>query len=698
MSNFFNPYFFLSLFIFPVLGVKAQTISYPKDVHILIDEKGILKPKEILTATFQPTNQSIINFGNSKATFWIRFIVDTGTEKMSYLEIGNGMLDAVILYHKKANKLIASNIIGANYPKSQKYVAISTLLFPLPTSTENIYYLKIQSNFPIEVPMKIGSLQSFMENSHKKDLFFGTYLGIMLVMGLYNLFVYFSVRDKVYLYYVLYVWTIGAFYLHLKGYMFDIFWSATPAINFYTPIFSVLPILSIIIFCRAFLRTFQYIPNFDKVFFLFTVICVGCIIGNLCGDYVITASISQLISLITLLYILVCAIICHFKGSPLARYFLLAWLIYIVSVVIFILQVAGVTASTEFTSNSVLYGTMAEVVLLSFTLAYRINILKKEKEYAQAENLRIIREQNTLLEQKVIERTTELIDLNTEVKAQNEELLQTQEELTSQRDLSELQRIELETQHSKIKSSIHASKTIQQSILPSKQQLQNILTEYAIIYLPKDEVSGDFYWIQQVGKLRILACIDCTGHGVPGAFMTTIAHSLLNRIVLLEHIYSPAKILTRLHELVYETLRQGETTNQNGMDLVIISLKTLDNQNTELHFAGAKAHLYYNKSNTMEVLRGSRKSVGGDQNIEKTFQEHTLTLPAKTRVYLCTDGYIDQNDVHRVRIGEEIFLSILQDSFHETLEIQHQHLIEYLAKQMENTQQRDDILIWSIVL
>lgn len=671
--------------IFSLPTLSAQTFLPSRDVEIFIDSTNKTKVENL--QQFKKNVQSIINIGNTRATIWLKIDLTDIALASHYLEVGNGMLDEVVFYHKNATGtgFVASKKIGGSYPKSHKYLATNALLFPIPETASKIYYLQVRSNFPVEIPLEVNKLPYFLEKAHKKDFFLGAYLGIMFVMSLYNLFVYFSVRDRVYLYYVLYVCTIGSFYLHLKGYMFDMFWGEMPALNFYTPVFSVLPVLSVIVFARKFLNTPHYIPRLDKLFWLFLAIGVFCIVGNIAGDYVMVASISQFFSLLTLLYVFFCAIFVHQKGNPLGRYFILAWSIYIGSVVIFILQVSGATPANEFTSNSVLYGTVAEVILLSFALAYRINLLKKE-------NIRIIKEQNHILEDKVNQRTAELQELNQEIKAQNEELLQTQEELTAQRDFIELQKNKLEAQNTKIKSSIQASKIIQQSILTSEQKLKDILENYFLIYLPKDEVSGDFYWLNRANDVAIVACIDCTGHGVPGAFMTTIANSLLDRIVLVEEQTSPAQILTRLHELVYQTLRQHETTNNNGMDLAILAFKPSHNTMTDVLFAGAKANFYYSKENAIQTVKGARKSVGGEQNPQKIFENQTFTLPASTRLYLCTDGFADQNNERRIRIGEEEMLSILQNSLEKTLEAQAEILLQTLETQMQSTQQRDDIL------
>ncbi|TAH29968.1 MAG: hypothetical protein EAZ06_04920 [Cytophagales bacterium] len=638
---------------------------------------------------FQKNTQNILNFGNSLHIYWLKFSYKNPTNAKYYLEISNGMLDKVTFYVLNDKNEIQQQEIGASLPRSKKIIKTNALLFELLQNTnKNTYWVRVESNFPIEIPMQIDILPRLLEKHHTTDIFLGMYFGIMLVMGFYNLFLFLSIKDKVYLYYVMYVWSIGFFYLHLKGFITDNFWGNMPFLNFYTPLYSCIPPLGMILFSNSFLNSKKYTPFLGKISQLFFVIFLGCIIANLLGNFVISASISQLSSLLLVLYMLFMGIIAHIKGNPLAKFFIVSWSFYIASVVIFIMQVSGVISSTTFTSNSVLYGTMIELVLLSFALAYRINLLKTE-------NLNIVRQQNEILEVKVEARTAELNLLNREVNSQNEELTQSQEELKAQRDFIEVQKNEMELYNIKIKSSINASKIIQSSILPSHKTLQQVLKDYFILYQPKDEVSGDFYWIQEIEKGFVLACIDCTGHGVPGAFMTTIANSLLDEIIILEKNNTPSQILERLNQRINIVLKQDETNNQNGMDISIITLIKEDTHNI-VHFAGAKLPLYYYQNEELKIIKGTRKSIGGVYSTNQTFENHTIILENNTTLYLSTDGFSDQNDEQRKKIGDKYFYHILNEIQSFSLAIQKEKLNEILSNQMKNTSQRDDILVIGI--
>jgi serine phosphatase RsbU (regulator of sigma subunit) len=288
------------------------------------------------------------------------------------------------------------------------------------------------------------------------------------------------------------------------------------------------------------------------------------------------------------------------------------------------------------------------------------------------------------------------------ISQQQEELLQNQEEIIAQRNFIEQQNKNLTYQNEQITHSIRTALAIQQALLPFKSRVRAFLKDYFVLYEPRDIVSGDFYWIEKIDHKAVIIVGDCTGHGVPGAFMSLIAINLIERIVLQQEITAPAKILAELHSLVRIALKQDDIENQTGMDVAITVLDlptdTENRQETILHFAGAKRHLYYiHAQNPTEVgkVAGSRKAIGGLQNEKLEFAEHTLVLPAESIFYMTSDGLPDQNNHQRKRLGETpIFETLLQH--YPVLPAQQQGLKMLLETYMQNTYQRDDILLLGV--
>ena len=193
-----------------------------------------------------------------------------------------------------------------------------------------------------------------------------------------------------------------------------------------------------------------------------------------------------------------------------------------------------------------------------------------------------------------------------------------------------------------ILDSIMYAKGIQDAIRPDPEILKDGFEDYYIFSKARDIVNGDFYWLANQGPHLIIAVMDCTGHGVPGAFMTVMANSLLNQIVLEQGTIPPAKILAALHKEMATTLHQENYTQitNEGMDIAICLYNT---KSRKLVFAGAKRPFYYYQDNKLKVIKGSTQSIGGNlYRNDRTFEEHELNLEKDDSFYLFTDGITDQ--------------------------------------------------------
>lgn len=215
------------------------------------------------------------------------------------------------------------------------------------------------------------------------------------------------------------------------------------------------------------------------------------------------------------------------------------------------------------------------------------------------------------------------------------------------------QKDEVQKKSNKITSSINYASRIQKAMLSPEELFKKHFKDYFILFMPKETVSGDFYWITEVKDLKpslfkvndepfkiIFSVIDCTGHGVPGAFMSLLGDAYLNQIVNVQHIYEPDKILAELHKIIRETLQQEHTDNNDGMDMAICSI---DKQEKIMEFSGAKNPVVYIQNGKMNRISGGMMSVGGLQKEhERYFTKHTVDLTTKTQIFLFSDGYQDQ--------------------------------------------------------
>ncbi len=264
-------------------------------------------------------------------------------------------------------------------------------------------------------------------------------------------------------------------------------------------------------------------------------------------------------------------------------------------------------------------------------------------------------------------------------------------QVKKQKMLIEEQKDILDRQHKKISASIDYAQNIQQAVLPLKYVMEKYF-DVSIIYQPKDIVSGDFYWFTETHDKAFMAVVDCTGHGVPGAFMSMIGNTLLNEIILEKKVTMPAAILTELDMEVRAALKQDTTDNTDGMDVCLISL-TKDNSHC-LHFAGAKRPLYYFKANDSKwnEIKGDRRGIGGrSKKQNERFTDHELCLESGDRIFLSSDGIVDQNNRERKRFGSKKIKEILQENASLEVEEQVRELERALLAYMNQTEQRDDI-------
>ena len=237
-----------------------------------------------------------------------------------------------------------------------------------------------------------------------------------------------------------------------------------------------------------------------------------------------------------------------------------------------------------------------------------------------------IKAQKNRLEQQVRERTHELEVANTEIEAQ--------------RDFARYQRDQIGQQQKSIMDSIHYAQTIQNSLLPSAHILKSGLTEHFILFKPRDIVSGDYYWFSDHGDHQYIAAADCTGHGVPGAFMSMLGMALMNEIVSKHPSIDPDNLLNELRSQIIETLhQQGDPgAAKDGMDMVICKI---DSQKRQLLFAGANNPLYHVRKGELTEYKTDKMPVS-IHIVMQPFTNHKIDLEPGDNIYIFSDGYADQ--------------------------------------------------------
>ncbi|TVY07703.1 SpoIIE family protein phosphatase [Paenibacillus cremeus] len=251
---------------------------------------------------------------------------------------------------------------------------------------------------------------------------------------------------------------------------------------------------------------------------------------------------------------------------------------------------------------------------------------------------------------------------------------------------------ELVEQTQKLTDSIEYAKRIQQAILPTREKLKEPFEDFFLYWRPRDVVGGDFYWTKQVDDGYLLAVGDCTGHGVPGALMTMVAVSSLNRIVETGIATNPAEILKELNKLVKSTLQQehGTSLSDDGLDIGLCHITR-----EQLSYAGAKTALYIKNGEACRTIRGDRKSIGS-RKMHASFQFTTTvaSLAPDDICYMTTDGFLEQNGgAKNFGFGRQRFEQLIESAYPKPLAEQELDFHDRLERYMGTESQRDDITL-----
>lgn len=263
----------------------------------------------------------------------------------------------------------------------------------------------------------------------------------------------------------------------------------------------------------------------------------------------------------------------------------------------------------------------------------------------------------------------------------------------------EKQNLVISARNAEMTSSINYAKTIQEAILPQESRLQLYFPDSFALAQARDIVNGDFYWVYPKEDVVLLAVVDCTGHGVPGAFMTVMANSLLNQVIIDSQIYAPASILDQLHQRMEQSLyaQKGLQLSKDGLDLVICRI---DKKARQISYASAKRPVYYIRESRLQILKGNKSTLGGPLSImNDPFQEFSFPYEPESCLYLFTDGITDQ-------FGERTNKKFMHWRLKELLVQMHQlpmleqkhHLQEAFRQWQGNIEQTDDRLILGLRL
>ena len=578
-------------------------------------------------------------------------------------------------------------------------------MFPihLLTNEECDIYIKLKSDGEVlTLPLIIRDKDDFYEYDSGIQFFNGLYYGILILIVVIYFFFSLFLQDRTFLYYISYVAALFLLQFSLDGYAFQYFFSNSPYLANHFILFSAAIALFLLLqYGKVYLSLKSKLPKFNNLFQIFQYVIIGLGLLSLIPGiiYELMYPIINGVSLLGVLLILFT--IYHFKtkGITICGYFTGAFTVFIVGAVIFILGNFNVIFDPIVSQGALKLSSGLEVVILSVSMATKYRDMQHAKEKIQAEALKNLEEKNALmdnmnhqLESQVKERTFEL----------------------------NMQKEELEEKNEEIVSSIKYALRIQQAILPSQSHIDGILKESFIFYKPKDVVSGDFYFVEETtssksgNKLALFGAVDCTGHGVPGAFMSIVGNSYLRQSIHEEHVNSTGEALHFLNEGVCNTLRQdfNESTVRDGMD---IALCALDYENMTLYFSGAKNPLFVirneqlpevettkrnpvvneDKTLFLNEIKGDKHPIGAYVGESlKPFTTHTIKLKKGDLIYVFSDGFPDQfGGPKGKKYNSKHFKTFLMSISQLPLDEQHRLIEKEFTEWRGDLEQVDDLCI-----
>lgn len=398
---------------------------------------------------FHHINSSLPVLKYSKSITWLKFILKNKTSRAFVpITIGASVIDDFNLYFVDPASHHIINLSSAVPYRNTKLIKqnssfINCIIFPDSVRT---VYLRIKSNASGVIPVEINSANSFFKNADSENIIVGGFIGIILIMTLYNFMLFIIVGDVSYLYYVLFIIFLGFSQVLLRGYGNSFFVSSRYILNnYYIPLSRVFLGYAVILFTSEFLQLKQNIKPYFKYYYSLYAIYTLALIEIISGNVVIAYNLITIAVAITSATLLFIGCLLYYKGFRPAKYFMIGWGLFLVSILISIARNKGFIPHNDFTSSIILYSSALELVLFSVALADKINFYRHQKNESQLlsltiakENERLITEQNILLETEVNIRTQELIQTNQDLSAIIEHLKSAQIKLIETEKMASL--------------------------------------------------------------------------------------------------------------------------------------------------------------------------------------------------------------------------------------------------------------------
>jgi two-component system, sensor histidine kinase LadS len=696
ISAFFSLYALISVSQIELKPEYLNT-SLAHQVEIAEDKQKVYSLDDVLrNANLEfrsPVKEiEILDFNQSR--WFVRFTVfNPSSEKTIYLETARPITDKVDLFEIYNGYPIQSWHSGDSRQFDKKTYAHRKNIFPIKFKAEETksFYLVMESDGEvINLPVIFWDKDEFLKVDYRNQLLHGLYFGMLAVVIFIFFIFYVLLKEISFLYYILYVFFQFMLQFSLEGFSFQYIFPNQPCWANNSVLLSAgFTTFFVVLYSIAFLKIKYRIPTWYRIFRVLLVLIALTTAMTLTTGvlHVIAYPAINVLSLLVILAIVYLIIKLTKSGYSINKAFTLGFILLIVGAIIFILGNLGIFGDARISELSLKISSGLEILALSVSMAGKYRELQREKELAQEKALE-------KLEQLVEERTEEV----------------------------RMQKEHIEEQNKDILDSIHYAQRIQNAILPVDNLLQSVAQKHFLFYQPRDIVSGDFYFAAKLMDEKqndwdVLAAVDCTGHGVPGAFMSIIGNNLLNDAILKQQLSQPGKILEFMNKGLIDALNMDSKESgaiRDGMDMALL----LINRKAQIiRFAGAKNGMYWLCANSsapaqefsdlkrveldgvnrvLLEIKADKKPIGTTEG-EEQYEQHEFRYSNGDRFYIFSDGFADQfgeDDNGKVKkFGSKRMKELILESSNMAINEQGELLKSAYHSWKNNEEALDDVLV-----
>ena len=648
---------------------------------------------------------------------WLKMDVRSKiTSNRTYLFEFPGLPESssIHFYEITPEKEVIERRAGMLFPKEKRdfiYKNWQAVRVHLVKGDQQSFYARLYAPGSLDFPyINVIAQETIINHDRLERMILSAFYGMMLIISLYYLILFITTRRKQFIFFSLYILSFGLLLFTLEGFPGEFSWKNIQVYESLTNSYDFLLYSAVAIFFLLLGSSYLDLKGSRIWWYRSALIVIGLILlsasmmvisrlssGTLPGSLKMIAIFTWLISCVVLplLILILPAVFRISEGFKPAWYFLIANVLLGICILLSF-QNTGFKFTIyklytpQFASliliSAVYIASVFQFLLFSLGLARKMTLDEKEKKLAQEQVIEQLKE-NEKLSQKV-----------------NRELEQKVQERT----------MEIKEQKEKITDSIAYAERIQAAVLPQAEYMTRVIPEYFILFTPKDVVSGDFYWVKKIRNHLIIVVADCTGHGVPGGFMSMLGITLLNEQVEKSNFDQPGETLNQLRIKVKDTLAQ-EGKNQEQKDGMDIALAVIDTKKQELKYAGAYNPLYIIRDKTKESdpslapyfsmegkghqlfeLKGDKQPIG-IHSMETGFTTRALQLMKGDSLYMFSDGFVDQKGGgNGKKFLSKNFKRLLLDIQFMSMEEQKFRLGTTFEEWKNGMEQIDDILVMGI--